>query len=117
MSISISTTFVIGFRKPAELISGHVGGQVVADIVPLCLEVTRPRRLGLAPRPELAARMMLARLLTRVPRGLRVLVAQPFVVAEVGRVVLEAGAVGSVRSVGTLKRFNLSSVCFTLIWK
>ena len=39
---------------------------------------------------------MLARLLARVTRGLWILVAQSLVVAEVGRLILEAGTLGAV---------------------
>jgi len=110
-------TFFVSFRKFAELVSGNVRRQVVADVLPLRLEVARARRLGLAPRPELAARVVLARLLAGVPGRLRVLVAEAVVVAEVGGVVLEAAAVVAVSSFRTLERLDMGCVCFSLIWK
>ena len=99
-------TFGIRFRKSAMLISGNVWGQVVADIVPLRLQITRARRLGLAPRPVVAGRVMLARLLARVPRRLRVFVAHAVVVAEICRVILEAVAVGTVEGRRALEGLN-----------
>ena len=61
--------------------------------------------------------MVLARLLARVARGLRVLVPEPVVVAEVGRVVLEAAAVVAIGPFRALERLDLCSVCFSQIWK
>ena len=60
---------------------------------------------------------MLARLLARVARRLRVLVPEAVVVAEVGRVVLEAAAVVAVGPFRALERLDLSRVCFSQIWK
>jgi len=57
---------------------------------------------------------MLARLLARVARGLWVLVAQPLVVAEVGRFILEAvtlGAVGIGRTNSRLLENRFFNIC------
>ena len=89
-------TFSIRFRKLAKLISGNVRGQVVPDVVPLRLQVTRTRGFALAPGPVVARRVVLTRLLAGVTRGLGVLVTHPVVVAEICRVILEAVAVGAV---------------------
>ena len=52
-------TFVLG--QQAALGAGHVVSHAVGDAVPASLEVARPRRSPLPPRPVLAALVLRAR--------------------------------------------------------
>ena len=67
----------------------------MGDAVAARLEVARPRRRPLPPRPVGALGVLRARPPARRPRRLRVLAPHHAVVAEVRRVVLEAGAVAA----------------------
>ena len=97
-------TFVL--REEAALGPGDVVGHAVGDTVAARLEVARPRRRPLPPRPVGALGVLRARPPARRSRRLRVLAPHHTVVAEVRRVVLEAGAVAAKlsRRVGALGR-------------
>ena len=71
-----------------------IAGEAGRHVVPGVLEVAGPHGLPLAPRPELALRVLAAAARAGRPGGLRVGGAHPRVVAEVGGVVLDAGAGG-----------------------
>ncbi len=79
-------------RLLALLRTRDVAGEVAPHVLPLGLQVARPLRPPLAPSPVVALLRLLAAELA-LPRGLlHVLVPYQVVVAEVGGVVLEAGA-------------------------
>lgn len=86
----VSSTF--GLWQFAIFGPRHVAREVGLDVLPGRLEVARPLRRPLAPRPEETLFRLLARALAGEARGLLVLVAHHVVVAKVGSVVFEATA-------------------------
>ena len=95
------------FRKLAMLRSRDVTGDVTpgAEVVPSGLEIARPQGRAFAPGPVLAVGVGRARALAGDARGLRVLLADADIVAEVGPVVLVAQAVGQELGLGVLAPF------------